>query len=162
MDTPANPQYRTIPVPTPEAPPLRIELVQGSRWGKWVTRIAVAVAIFSLIGFFTLSAQLAGFLNLGGKLTEKNVRIGGATDESVLSSSKKIAIINVEGAIMHQDGYPKWQIDQSVMTKMSSRWSYASIPRRHGDGQSLSLASAKSIAQGKGNSARRQHGRHLR
>ncbi len=77
-----------------------------------MTRIAVAVAIFSLLGFFTLSAQLAGFLNLGAKLTEKNVRIGGATEESVLAATKKVAIIRVEETIMHQDGYPKWQIDQ--------------------------------------------------
>ncbi len=114
MDAPLNPQYKTtsITVPATAETPLRIELVQGSRWGKWITRIAVAIAVFCLIGFISLSAQLAGFLNTDAKLTEKNVRIGGATDESVLAATKKVAIINVEGAIMHQDGYPKWQIDQ--------------------------------------------------
>jgi protease-4 len=114
MDTPVTPtttQYRTIPVPTPDAP-LRIELVQGSRWGKWVTRIAVAVAIFCLLGFISLSAQRSAFFNTDAKLTEKNIRIGGTTDETVFAATKKVAIIDVEGAIMHQDGFPKWQIDQ--------------------------------------------------
>jgi len=114
MDTPVNPQYKTtsITVPGTTETPLRIELVQAPRWGRWITRIAVAVAIFCLIGFFALSSHLAGYLNTDAKLTEKNVRIGGATDESVLGATKKVAIINVEGAIMHQDGFPKWQIDQ--------------------------------------------------
>lgn len=114
MDTHTNPPLKTTTIthPATTETPLRIELVQGSRWGKWVSRIAVVVAIFSLLGFFTLSAQLAGYLNLAGKLTEKNVRIAGATNESVLAATKKIAIIDVDGAIMHSDGYPKWQVDQ--------------------------------------------------
>jgi protease-4 len=114
MDTSNNPPYRTtsITVPTTPETPLRIELVQGSRWGKWITRIAVAVAIFCLIGFIGLSAQQAAFFNSDAKLTEKNVRLSGATDASVLTITKKVATIEVEGAIMHQDGFPKAQIDQ--------------------------------------------------
>src|SRR5687767_8008398 len=114
MDTPVNPQSKTTTytVPTTTEIPLRIELVQGPRWGKWITRISVAVAIFCLISFFALSSQLAGFLNKDARLTEKNVRIGDTTDETVLAATKKVAIIDVEGAIMHQDGFPKWQLDQ--------------------------------------------------
>ena len=74
--------------------------------------IAVAVALFCVISFFAISAQFASFLNLDAKLAEKNVRISGATDESVLSATKKIAIIDISGTIMHEDGFPKWQLDQ--------------------------------------------------
>lgn len=113
MDTPVTPPNlpATVTVPATKEQPFRIELVQ-SRWNKWVMRIAVAVAVFCLIGFISLTAQLASFLNTDAKLTEKNVRISGATDESVLTATKKIAIIDISGAIMHQDGFPKWQIDQ--------------------------------------------------
>lgn len=114
MDTPVTPQHKTTPfsLPATTETPLRIELVQAPRWGKWITRLAVAVAIFCLLGFIGLSAQRAAYFNTGAKLTEKNVRIGGTTEESVLSATKKVAIITVESVITHKDGYPKWQIDQ--------------------------------------------------
>ena len=113
MDTPVTPQSKTTSVTLPATTDqtLRIELVQ-SRWNKWITRIAVAVAVFCLIGFFAMSAQFTSFLNADAKLAEQNVRVSGATDESMLTATKKIAIIDISGPIMHSDGFPKWQIDQ--------------------------------------------------
>jgi protease-4 len=112
METPVTPQTKNnITLPAAPDQTVRIELVQ-SRWHKWVMWLAVAVAVFCLLGFFTMSAQFASFLNLDAKLSEKNVRVSGATDESMLLATQKIAIIDLSGAITHEDGFPKWQLDQ--------------------------------------------------
>lgn len=110
MDTPVTPQHKTntVSLSSTSDQPIRIELVQ-SRWNRWITRIAVAVAVFCLISLMLSSSNMT---NMDKKLTEKNVRISGATDASTLAATKKIAIIDISGTIMHEDGFPKWQIDQ--------------------------------------------------
>jgi protease-4 len=85
--------------------PLRVILEQGGTMRRFWTRlawIALAIAALAMIGAYL------GYQNY----MQRNPPI----DEKFFSHNPagpdKVAIITVEGTIMHTDGFAKWQIDQ--------------------------------------------------
>lgn len=84
--------------------PIRVVLDQGAlgRWGYRLPWILFLIAVYFAIKNYGAYEQYM----------QKNPRL----DERYFSHSEtaqqKVAIITVEGTIMHSDGFAKWQIDQ--------------------------------------------------
>src|SRR5262249_8423107 len=85
--------------------PVRVVLEEKSAFGRWGRRIPWIIAIIAVV--FAISYRSAF-----DQYVQKNPRI----DERFVSHSEtaqqKVAIITIEGTIMHSDGFAKWQIDQ--------------------------------------------------
>jgi len=98
---PAAPQY----FPPRNEPPTRVILVQGGL-GRWSSRLGWILFIIAL--FYAISQY-----NKYSSYTQTNPKI----EEKFVSHSEtatdKVAIISVEGTIMLEDGFVKWQIDQA-------------------------------------------------
>ena len=95
------PQAQYVP---PQYPPTRIVLVRSglSRFCAWLGWILFIVA---LIWVAKLNSNYASYQQTNPQVTEQFV-------SHSLAAADKVAIIRVEGTIMHEDGYAKWQIDQ--------------------------------------------------
>jgi protease-4 len=97
------PQAHYVP---PQYPPTRVVLVRSglSRFGAWLGWILFIVA---LIWVGKLNSNYASYQQTNPQVTEQFV-------SHSLAAADKVAIIRVEGTIMHEDGYAKWQIDQAL------------------------------------------------
>src|SRR5947209_4210619 len=97
---PQVPQERIIAAERP----VRVVLEQGGRigrWGVWVPWILFVVALFFAISSYS---SYRSYMQRDPNLEERYFSHSpDATD--------KIAIITIEGPIMHNDGFAKWQID---------------------------------------------------
>jgi protease IV len=105
---PANPnQPGSSPVPPRPLdlprwqPPTRIVLERPSRWAGRLGWIAFIIALFVIAWMYSNYNRYFQYGNI---------------EEHYFSLSKtatdKVAIINIEGIITHNDGFAKWQIDQ--------------------------------------------------
>ena len=87
-----------------EERPVRVVLEQSGWLGRWGARlpwILFFIAAFFAIGFYS---AYRSYMQRDPKLEEKFFSHNAdATD--------KVAIITIEGPIMHNDGFAKWQID---------------------------------------------------
>jgi protease IV len=85
--------------------PLRVVLQEPGFFGRWGRRIPWIIAVIAVL--FAVSYRSAF-----DQYMQKNPRI----EERFVSHSEtaqdKVAIITIEGTILHSDGFAKWQIDQ--------------------------------------------------
>src|SRR5215470_19455056 len=85
--------------------PVHVVIDQGGRLGRWGGRLP-------WILFFIAVAFALSYRGAYQRYMQRNPRI----EERYFSHSKtadaKVAIVAIEGAIMHSDGFAKWQIDQ--------------------------------------------------
>ncbi|MDX1963869.1 MAG: signal peptide peptidase SppA [Pirellulales bacterium] len=99
-------------VPEGAASTMRVELVQGTWWGRFGTRIAWVIAGFCLLSMLGVFWQYQRYLNPNPQITEHFFEIDPALRASQLLATDKIAIITIEGTILQTDGFARWQIDQ--------------------------------------------------
>ncbi len=83
-------------------PPTRIIL---ERPGRWVGRLGWIAFIIALIVIANMYARYNGYFQSGGPIEEHYYSLS-------KTASDKVAIINIEGVITHNDGFAKWQIDR--------------------------------------------------
>jgi protease-4 len=84
---------------------MRVILERGGMLGKFGTRlpwILVVILIFVVIAIYS---AYQSYLNPNPQIHERFYALNPL-------GTDKVAIINVEGTIMHTDGFAKWQIDQ--------------------------------------------------
>ncbi len=82
-------------------PPMRVILEQPSRWPGRLGWIAFAIALLIII-----------WMNSSYKSYFQRSNIEEHYHSLSTTATDKVAIINVEGIITHNDGFAKWQIDQ--------------------------------------------------
>jgi protease IV len=105
---PANPS--PTPAVPPQAqlrrePPLRVILEKGGSFGRFGTRLAWFLVILLIVVVVYMSSRYWSYFQVNPRIDEKYVALN-------QFGADKIAIITVEGTIMHSDGFAKWQIDQ--------------------------------------------------
>jgi protease IV len=87
--------------------PVHVLLQEQGMFGRWGRRIPWIIAILAVV--FAISYRISY-----DQYFQKNPRL----EERFVSHSElaqqKVAIITIEGTIMHSDGYAKWQIDQAA------------------------------------------------
>jgi protease IV len=93
------------PEPPRWQPPTRIVLEQGGFFGRWGGRLGWIAFIIALFVIFSMYSRYKSYFNSNPNIEERYYsRSETATD--------KVAIIDIEGVIMHNDGFAKWQIDR--------------------------------------------------
>jgi protease IV len=97
--------------PTPYSPddlpsnrPVHVVLDRGRGfgWGRRLPWVLLAIALFFAFGMYS---SYRSYMQRDPRIEEKFF-------SHSPSASNKVAIITIEGAIMHNDGFAKWQIDQ--------------------------------------------------
>ncbi len=84
--------------------PVRVVLEQGGWLGRWGTRLPWILFFIALLFAIGTYSAYRSYMQRDPKIEEKFFsHSADATD--------KVAIITIEGAIMHNDGFAKWQID---------------------------------------------------
>ena len=93
-------QYVALP-----PPPTRVVLVRSGfgRIGAWLGWLLFLIALFYVV---KLNSNYASYQQTNPHIEEQFVSHSVAAED-------KVAIVRVEGTIMHEDGYAKWQIDQA-------------------------------------------------
>lgn len=84
--------------------PVRIALEQGGFFGRWGTRLPWILFVLALLSAIGVHQQYQSYLQTDPLLEEKFV-------SHSETATDKVAIITIEGTIMHNDGFAKWQID---------------------------------------------------
>jgi protease-4 len=84
---------------------MRVILEQGGMFGKFGARLPWILVILLILVVISLYAAYRSYLNPNPQIHERFYALNAL-------GTDKIAIITVEGAIMHTDGFAKWQIDQ--------------------------------------------------
>jgi protease-4 len=106
---PANPTPN-LPIPPQvqlrQEPPLRVILERGSIFGRFGTRLAWILVVLLIIVVVFMASQYGSYIKRNPQIDEKFFALNRFAND-------KIAIITVEGTIMHTDGFAKWQIDQA-------------------------------------------------
>ncbi len=111
MSTPSSNPTATPPVPPVPAapprrePPMRVILEHAGMFGKFGTRIAWVLVIILILVVVVMYGAYQSYLNPNPQIHERFYALNPL-------GSDKVAIISVEGTIMHTDGFAKWQIDQ--------------------------------------------------
>ena len=111
MSSPTNPTPTSPVPPVPAAapprrePPMRVILEQGGMFGKFGARLPWILVIILILVVVSLYSAYKSYLNLNPQIHERFYALNPL-------GADKVAIINVEGTIMHTDGFAKWQIDQ--------------------------------------------------
>jgi len=84
---------------------MKVILQEGGILGRWGRRLPWILFFIAVLFAIGIRGKYESYLQSNPKL-----------DEKYFSHSKtatdKVAIITIEGAIMHTDGFAKWQIDQ--------------------------------------------------
>jgi len=105
-----DPQSRPVVPPTREdlersPQPIRIVLEQGSNVSRWGNRLAWVGLVICILVIMYMAGAYRDYFQTNPQINEKYHSLSKiATD--------KIAIITIDGTIMHTDGFAKWQIDQ--------------------------------------------------
>src|SRR5882757_7638977 len=86
--------------------PLRVVLQEQGMFGRWGRRIPWILLILAIC--FALSYRAAY-----EQYVQKNPRIEERYVSHSETAPQKVAIITIEGTILHSDGFAKWQIDQA-------------------------------------------------
>src|SRR5262245_34515610 len=85
--------------------PLKVILQEGGllgRWGRRVPWILFFIAVLFALGYYAAYERYM----------QRNPRLEERYFSHSRTATDKVAIITIEGAIMHNDGFAKWQIDQ--------------------------------------------------
>ncbi|MCC7087095.1 MAG: signal peptide peptidase SppA [Pirellulales bacterium] len=85
--------------------PVRIVLEQGGFLGRFGSRLPWILFLIALIAAISIYSSYKDYLQSDPKIRERLF-------SGNVASANKIAVIRVEGTIMHDDGFPKWQIDK--------------------------------------------------
>src|SRR5689334_19783599 len=94
----------------PSNKPVRIVLEQGGFLGRFGSKLPWILLFIAVITAFSLYNKYREYNTPDPQIEEKLVS-GDAM------APNKVAIIRVEGTIMHDDGFPKWQIDKAMKDK---------------------------------------------
>lgn len=89
----------------PSNKPVRIVLEQGGFLGRFGAKLPWVLFFFAVIAAFSIYSNYKEYASPDPKIQEKLV-----SGEAL--APDKVAIITVEGTIMHNDGFAKWQIDK--------------------------------------------------
>jgi protease-4 len=92
-------------MPIDQQPPTRVILEHASPWGRWSTRIAWAVAGFSLLAAVGSAGAFSQYFQRDSRVVEKWHSLS-------KTAGDKIAIVSVSGAIMGGDGFARAQLDR--------------------------------------------------
>ena len=86
--------------------PTRVVLEQGGFLGRWGSRLGWLLFLFALL-------YIAGMYGSYNRFMQTNPRIEEKFYSHEPMATDKVAIITIEGTILHDDGFAKWQIDQA-------------------------------------------------
>jgi protease-4 len=87
--------------------PIRVMLQEQGMFGRWGRRIPWILLIFAIGFALSYRASYEQYL-------QKNPRIEERYFSHSETALQKVAIITIEGTILHSDGFAKWQIDQAA------------------------------------------------
>lgn len=85
--------------------PIKVILQEGGMLGRWGRRLPWILFAIAVLFALSYRGQYESYVQSNPKLTEKYF-------SHSKTATDKVAIITIEGAIMHTDGFAKWQIDQ--------------------------------------------------
>ena len=105
MSTSPTPQPPVRPQPTPQPIPTRIILEQGGTWSRWSGRLAWIGLVICLLVIAGMYGNYQSYMNPNPEINEKYHSL------SKLGTDK-VAIVTVDGTILHTEGFVKWQIDR--------------------------------------------------
>ncbi|HJS06703.1 MAG TPA: hypothetical protein VJ809_03560, partial [Pirellulales bacterium] len=101
---PANPTPTPPVAPHAELrrePPLRVILEKGGLFSRLGARLAWILVIVLVIAVAYMASRYASYMQVNPRIDEKYFALNRL-------AADKIAIITVEGTIMHTDGFAKW------------------------------------------------------
>ncbi len=84
-------------------PPARIVLERSG--GRWFGRLGWLLFLIALVAICGMYSSYKSYFQTDGGIEEKFV-------SHSKTATDKVAIIDVQGVIMHNDGFTKWQIDR--------------------------------------------------
>lgn len=87
--------------------PVRVVLEQGGFLGRFGAKLPWILLVLALLFAYSVYNSYREYAKPQPKITEHLVS-GDAM------AANKVAIIRIEGAIMHDDGFPKWQIERAL------------------------------------------------
>src|SRR5262244_1518687 len=87
--------------------PLHIVLQERGIFGRWGRRILWILLILAVLFAISYRSAYEQYLQKNPKIEERYV-------SHSETAPAKVAIINIEGTILHSDGFAKWQIDQAA------------------------------------------------
>src|SRR5262245_20051757 len=90
----------------PSDKPLRVVLQEPGSWGRWGRRLPWILLIIAVLFALSYRAAYERYFQKEGSRIEERYFSHSKTAQD------KVAIITIEGPIMHSDGFAKWQIDQ--------------------------------------------------
>ncbi len=93
------------PQPRGADKPLRVILQEQGVFGRWGRRLPWLLLIIAILFALSYKGAYDRYVQRNPKLEEKYV-------SHSETAQQKVAIITIEGPIMHSDGFAKWQIDQ--------------------------------------------------
>src|SRR5580700_2087121 len=105
--------YVAPPQAIADAPPRRdlptrvILEPAGGGWGRWSGRIGWLLFFVALLFIAGLYGSYSSYMQTNPKLEERYF-------SNSKTAKDKVAIISIEGIIMGEDGFGKWQIDQAL------------------------------------------------
>lgn len=104
-----RPTGATVQSATPVPPATQTIVVQApsSRWGSWWSRLGWMGFIICAFSLYSLSVKVSHYFDTTGGITEKYH--SGSTNAT---TTDKIAIITISGAIMDGDGFAQQQIEK--------------------------------------------------
>jgi protease-4 len=85
-------------------PPMRVILEQGGLFGRFGSKLAWILVVLLIVVIIGMFNAYRSYMQANPPLLEKYVALNPA-------GAEKVAVITVEGTIMHTDGFAKWQID---------------------------------------------------
>jgi protease-4 len=85
---------------------VRVILENGGMFGRFGTRLAWFLVVLLIVVVIYMSSRYWSYFQVNPYIEEKYFALN-------RFAADKIAIITVEGTIMHTDGFAKWQIDQA-------------------------------------------------
>ncbi len=89
-----------------EQRPMRVVLEQGGLLGRWGTRIPWILCVIAII-------FAVGYYNAYQSYLQRDPHLNEKYFSHSLEAKNKVAIITIEGAIMHNDGFARWQIEHA-------------------------------------------------
>jgi protease-4 len=98
-------QPQRSPEPPRWQPPTRIVLEQGGFIGRWGARLGWIAFLISLVVIWQMRSNYQSYFQANPNIEERYY-------SNSTTATDKVAIIDIEGVIMHNDGFAKWQIDR--------------------------------------------------
>ncbi len=115
---------------------MRVVLEQGGLFGRWGTRIPWILCVIAII-------FAVGYYNAYQSYLQRDPHLNEKYFSHSLEAKNKVAIITIEGAIMHNDGFAKLA-DRACAERprCQGRRGARRFPRRHRHRQRLSVSSS--------------------